>query len=380
MKNCESYNTSVADVAPSFPNHDSGSGSQALILTLLAVFLLASCGGMQGKSKTPESLAFKASRLATAMDKHEVIIEDLSKRISELENLILHQQHEMKKLKKIVKKNNMKSTTLVEYKSQNATDEESYAGEPEEESYAPSSAGYYDYETDHEAEEEAEEEEDYTFTYSNYSQPKMPEKKNTPEEKRPLLKIHGSSSPAAPSSSPSSVKVADASSLMKDAAMAANYVPMTLTPLAMDDGAGALASPDESMIEQEPMVEKKPVNPYEVAVLKYKEGKWKDAALYFDIFVKKNPTSLKCANALFLKGESLYQSGKTIEALGTFELVETKFPKWSRVPETKFRIGRCYEKMKDKDKAKSIYEGVVAVHPKSNAALKALGRIKELEK
>ena len=372
MKNCDSTNTSI-DAKSSFLNRNSGSGRQAMILSLIAVFLLASCGGMQGKSKTPESLAFKASQLTTAMDKHEVIIEDLSKRISELENLILHQQHEMKKLKKIVKKHNMKSTTLVEYGSQYTTNEEIYSGEPEEESYLSSSAGYYDYETDYEAEEEN----DYTFTYSNYAKPKKPKKpkkKKKSKEKRPLLKIHGSSSPATLSSSTSSVKVADASSLMKDAAVAANYVSMKLAPLAMDDGAGSLSSPGESLVE------KKPVNPYEVAILKYKEGKWKDAALYFDIFLKKNPTSLKCANALFLKGESLYQSGKIIEALGTFELVATKFPKWSRVPETKFRIGRCYEKMKDKDKAKSIYEGVVAEFPKSNAALKALGRIKALEK
>ncbi|MFH1437778.1 MAG: tetratricopeptide repeat protein [Pseudomonadota bacterium] len=348
-----------------------------MILALLAVVLLASCGGMQGKSKKPESLAFKASQLTTAMDKHEVVIEDLSKRITELENLIIQQQHEMKKLKKIVKKHNMQPTTLVEYESQNTTNEEGYASGPEEESYASSSAGYYDYQSDYGAEEEEGEEEEYTFTTSNYAKPNNKKKSN---EKRPLLKIHGSSSPAAPASSTSSVKVADASSLLKDAAVAANYVPMKLAPLAMGDGEDSLSSPGESMVEEEPPIEKKPINPYEVAVLKYKEGKWKDAALYFDIFLKKDPTSLKCPNALFLKGESLYQSGKTIEALGTFEQVETKFPKWSRIPETKFRIGMCYEKMKDMDKAKSIYEGVVAAFPKSNTALKALVRIKALEK
>lgn len=323
----------------------------AVILTILFLSAAGCATWGNGRHASPEPVSMTPSDLTSRFEKQQIIIDDLSERITELENILLRQEYDIKKLKKIVKKHNTQSISLACSASEIEGDEE----EQEDELSHDSSS------------------------YSIYMDVSGANDEKDDDSNRPLLKIHGGPSKA--SYAFSSEKALNVASLMKEAAVAATFIPLKLDtmPLVPDSGpAGPSAEDHGAGGEKEIKLES--VDPYDAAVIRYKSGKWMDAALYFDIFLKKNPESIKTANALFLKGESLFQAGKTLKALGSFELVESKFPEFSRVPDAKFRIGRCYEKLNDKDKARKVYEGIIQNYPKSAVALKALNRLKKIKK
>jgi len=302
----------------------------------------AACGGWPGAKSASHGGDAVSPDLLNRIEKQQIVISDLGERITDLENTILQQAYEIKKLKKIVKKDNMQSISLP-------------ADEPEvyvEETAAAEDGG----------------------DAQNYSI--FMELSGSGEDEG-----GGAYTAAPPGPGPEEDGTTDVGTLMKEATMAAAFVPLKLgtmptapEPPSVQDKP-APAAPSAAAPPPNPAVD-----PYEAGQQKYLAGKWSDAALYFDIFLKGNPGSVKAANAYFLKAECLFQAGKTVEALGAFEIVETKFSNFSRIPEVKFRIGRCYEILKDKAKAKAVFESIVQDYPKSGAAAKALKRLKDLKK
>jgi TolA-binding protein len=313
-------------------------GVRALGTALLLA--CAACGGWPGAKSTSHGDAVSPDIL-NRVEKQQIVISDLSERITDLENTILQQAYELKKLKKIVKKDNMQSISLP-------------ADEPEV---------YVEKTT---ATEDGGDGQGYSI---------FMELSGSDEDEG------GGAHPAAlPAPGPEEDGTTDVGTLMKEATMAAAFVPLKLgTMPAAPEPPSVTGSPAPAAAAAAPPP-KPAVDPYEAGQQKYMAGKWSDAALYFDIFLKGNPDSVKAANAYFLKAECLFQAGKTVEALGAFEIVETKFSNFSRIPDVKFRIGRCYEILKDKSKAKTVYESIVQDYPKSGAAAKALKRLKDIKK
>jgi TolA-binding protein len=327
-----------------------------ILAAFLSLLFFTGCASwFKGKAQTGHSAADSDSELLSRLEKQKIVLDDLSERITELENILIRQEYDLKKLKKIVKH---QATQPISLTSSDMTQGSEDEGEEED---------FY--------------EDGEVPSYSIFMQLSPTDEGGHSSGAIPL-KLHGASS----SYGDKSDKSEDLASLMKEASLASGFVPLKLgtVPVAPDatmESGGAQAAEGEAGDapgEQAPKTVE--VDPYEAGVQKYKSGKWKDATLYFDIFLKKNPDSLKAPNALFLKAECLFQSGHTVEALGAFEIIEMKFPNFSRVPEAKFRIGRCYEKMSDKKKALKVYESIIQDYPKSTVAMKALNRIKGLKK
>jgi tol-pal system protein YbgF len=338
-----------------------GAGKTGLFLNkamaVIAAFMLlpvSGCVSSSGKKKAAADSAFADSDLRGRLSKQQIIIDDLSGRITQLENLILKQEYELEKLKKIVKKQNVESIELAKEEIQTneaAGDEEAGGSAMQEGS-------------------------DYSIFVENGHAYGPGEAGGA----NPVLKLYGNAGKTGYSAAPE--KSNDMSSLMQDAAAASSYVSLKLDPAALNvsgaDPSGTSAGKQPPAAGETALAQA--VDPYEAGIAKFKQGKWLDASLYFDIFIKKNPDSIKTPNALFLKGESLYQAGKFIEALGTFEMVEYKYSTFVRIPEAKFRIARCYERMNDKEGAIKAYENIVQNYPKSAVAAKALKHLKEMKK
>jgi TolA-binding protein len=314
--------------------------------TALLLLACAACGGWPGAKGASHGAGAVSPDLLDRIEKQQIVIDDLGERITDLENTILQQAYELKKLKKIVKKDNMASISLP------AEEPEVYVEETTPTQDGGDAQGYSIF-----MELSASDEDEGGGTH-------------------PVLTSGG----ASPALGPEEDGVTDVGTLMKEATMAAAFVPLKLgTMPAAPEPPAVKAGPAQAPAAAAPPP-KPAVDPYEAGQQKYLAGKWSDAALYFDIFIKGNPDSVKAANAYFLKAECLFQAGRTVEALGAFEIVETKFSNFSRIPEVKFRIGRCYEILKDKSKAKAVYESIVQDFPKSGAAAKALKRLKDIKK
>ncbi len=287
---------------------------------------LSGCGqGMRQASST--ALKDRLDQMDRESLEASQQLKEMSARITELENLVLKQNNELKKLKvaQATKPKTLGPAPVL------------VASEPEpswQEAPVLASA----------ASGEPDEEED--------------------EEPRPLLQLYGTTSApaAAPPAGPgSSVKPA---SLLTDAASIGSYVPLTLPAMG-----GSLPDVDEAVAGKP--AEKAPVDPYEQGVLKYQSKEWSNAILYFDIYLKHSPKGSKVMNALFLKAEALYQMKKYLDAIGQFELVLERYPSSARAADAKLRIARCYHKLGDKTKAASVYKEIVVLFPQSTQAAKA---------
>jgi TolA-binding protein len=329
-----------------------------MLSAFLSLLCFTGCASwMQGKGASSHSTAKSDTELLSRLEKQQIVLNDLSERITELENVLIRQEYDLTKLKKIVKHQATQPISLTSStEAQIEVD-----GEEDEDFYDDSGS-----------------------SYSIFMQLSPTEETGHGGSANPMLKLQGPSSGSSPDSA--SGKSEDLASLMKEASLASGFVPLKLGTVPMaSDVEGEPGEADEGVGEGKGVTGGEPlkaasVDPYDAGVEKYKTGKWKDATLYFDIFLKQSPESLKAPNALFLKAECLFQAGKTLEALGAFEKIEMKYPNFSRVPEAKFRIGRCYEKMSDKSKALKIYESIIQDYPKSTVAMKALNRIKGLKK
>jgi TolA-binding protein len=303
-----------------------------LVRTVWVCGLIVGCYGCGSTLKQSESTALRA-RLDLIEGEHsdqQGQLKEMSARITELENLVLKQKNEIKKLK-VAKATAPKTLVPVE---------------------SPASAPAWSEEPVMVVEAAPAKLEDTT-------------QQSGDEEPRPLLKLYGSTSPSVPPpGGGSSLKPA---SLLAEAASIGSFVPLTLPSLpgslpAVDDALGGkVVKPKED----------KPADPYEQGVIKYQSNEWSNAILYFDIYLKHSPMGSHVMNALFLKAESLYQIGKYLDAIGQFELVLQRYPKSGRAADTKLRIARCNQKLGDKTKAASMYKQIALEYPSSKHAAKA---------
>jgi tol-pal system protein YbgF len=304
----------------SYRNH------RTIVWAALLGVVLAGCG-QHVKQASGTALKDRLDQMDRESVEAKQQLKEMSARITELENLVLKQKNEIKKLK--VAQATKPKTLVAAPVVVSAPVEETWPEPPAVVAAAPKT-------------------------------PKAEED----EEPRPLLKLYGTTftpASAPPTGSGSSVKPA---SLLTNAASIGSFVPLKLPAMG-----GSLPDVDEA-VGGKP-AEKSPVDPYEQGVLKYQSKEWSNAILYFDIYLKHSPQGSKVMNSLFLKAEALYQMNKYLDAIGQFELVLKRYPSSSRAVDAKLRIARCYHKLGDKTKAASMYEEIVVQYPESKQAAKA---------
>jgi len=296
-----------------------------VVCAALLGVLLAGCG-QHLKQSSSTALRERLDQMDRESLEAKQQLKAMSARITELENLVLKQKNELKKLK-VAQATQPKTLAPVPVIHD---DEQEHVWEE-----TPLIAASM-------ADETAAEEEE--------------------EEPRPLLKLHGITTIPAPATGEgSSLKPA---SLLEDSPSVGSFVPLTLPTMG-----GSLPDVEEAVASKP--VQKEPVDPYQQGVLKYQSKEWSNAILYFDIYLKHSPKGPQVMNALFLKAEALYQMKKYLDAIGQFELVLKRYPSSPRAADAKLRIARCYHKLGDKTMAASVYEQIVTEFPQSKQAIKA---------
>lgn len=310
-------------------------------MVLVACLAASGCGAGAGGAPPASALTARIDHLESENADLSDQLEEMSRRITELENLVLKQMNELKKLGAAQAK---KPKTLEALPG---------AQEPasawDTEPIVASAPGAMEADT------------------------ATPNGDDEEEEDRPLLKLYGTPEPDPVPTTGSSdpVKVTSAS-LLTDTQSLGGFVPLKLPTL--DEDVPTL----QDALSGDP-APSGGVDPYEQAIIKYEKKEWASAILYFDLHLKHEPKGARSINALFLKAECFYQMGSYLEAIGQFELVLERYPGSSRAASALLRIGRCYEKLGDKNKAKSVYQQLILDHPDSGQAKKGAKLLEALK-
>ncbi len=99
----------------------------------------------------------------------------------------------------------------------------------------------------------------------------------------------------------------------------------------------------------------------------------------FRNFVERFPGHDFADNAQYWLGEAFYDQKNYKSALVEFRKVVDDHPQGNKVPDALLKLGYCYRQMGESDKAKQVWEQVMRVYPKSNPALLAATKLRELD-
>jgi TolA-binding protein len=86
------------------------------------------------------------------------------------------------------------------------------------------------------------------------------------------------------------------------------------------------------------------------------------------------------AKAQYYLGMSLFEQGKTSEAVSAFVRVRTVYSFYGEwLSRSTLMLGDCYTKLKDFEKAKQFYRDVIAKHRSDEIGKTAQKKLKEIE-
>jgi len=102
------------------------------------------------------------------------------------------------------------------------------------------------------------------------------------------------------------------------------------------------------------------------------------AAREFSGFLRTFPNSSLAANSQYWLGECYYGQRRFQEAIDEFERVFTFYPSSNKVPASLLKIGYSHLELQQPSMARSVFQQLVRTHPQSPEAIKAHGRIQEV--
>lgn len=121
--------------------------------------------------------------------------------------------------------------------------------------------------------------------------------------------------------------------------------------------------------KKKPAVQKaKDVAQYEAALDKILAGKSVEGRQLMTDFMQQNPGSRLEPNALYWIGETWYSEKSYDKAILVFKDITTKFPKNDKAAAALYKLGACYDQLKDKGNAQFYWQALVEDFPKSEAA------------
>lgn len=128
---------------------------------------------------------------------------------------------------------------------------------------------------------------------------------------------------------------------------------------------------------RESSTEKPSIELYNQAFAQYQEGKFDQAIVTFDAFIRKNPQHEYAPNAMYWMGECYYDKGEHLLAIEQFTKVIRSFPGSAKTADALLKIGFSRLEMQDIPEGLAVLERVKKEHPTSAAAKKAAQKIKE---
>jgi tol-pal system protein YbgF len=102
------------------------------------------------------------------------------------------------------------------------------------------------------------------------------------------------------------------------------------------------------------------------------------AARDFSGFLRTFPNSSLAANSQYWLGECYYGQRRFQEAIDEFERVFTFYPSSNKVPASLLKIGYSHLELQQPSMARSVFQQLVRTHPQSPEAIKAHGRLQEV--
>jgi tol-pal system protein YbgF len=118
--------------------------------------------------------------------------------------------------------------------------------------------------------------------------------------------------------------------------------------------------------------------------LKYQEGydlfharNYKAAIEVFESLINSDASNSLSDNAQYWIGESHYALGQYRKAVIDFEKVFT-FPKSNKNPDAQFKLGLCYVRLGEKDKAREEFQRLLDVYPNSDYISRAQDHLQGL--
>ncbi len=109
-----------------------------------------------------------------------------------------------------------------------------------------------------------------------------------------------------------------------------------------------------------------------------KAGNHSYAVTGFRNFVQRFPHHDYADNSQYWLGEAFYDQKQYKSALVEFRKVVDNHPDGNKVPDALLKLGYCYSQIGEGDKAKSVWQQIVRVYPKSNPASLAKTKLAEL--
>ena len=117
---------------------------------------------------------------------------------------------------------------------------------------------------------------------------------------------------------------------------------------------------------------------YQKAFNLLREKNYSGAARDFSGFLRTFPNSPLAANSQYWLGECYYGQRRFQEAIDEFERVFTFYPSSNKVPASLLKIGYSHLELRQPSMARSVFQQLVRTHPQSPEAIKAHGRIQEV--
>ena len=107
---------------------------------------------------------------------------------------------------------------------------------------------------------------------------------------------------------------------------------------------------------------------YDRVMEEYKHRDYEAALAGFRFFLELHGQSSLAPNAQYWMGECQYRLGRYKEALKTFYHVVSYYPLSPRIAASTLKIGQTYTRLKDHEKARTMYERVLDEYPDSPEA------------
>ncbi|MCB9591727.1 MAG: tol-pal system protein YbgF [Sandaracinaceae bacterium] len=107
---------------------------------------------------------------------------------------------------------------------------------------------------------------------------------------------------------------------------------------------------------------------YRAALAAFSQRRLPDATAAFERFVAQHPDHPYADNAMYWRAEIDYTRRDYAAALSRFSRLIERFPRGNKVPDALLRIGLCYERMGQRDRARRVFSRLRQQYPDTVAA------------
>jgi len=197
---------------------------------------------------------------------------------------------------------------------------------------------------------------------------------------RPVLRLYGTARPAASSDvavlpgpdAPIMVEAPPAAAVRLPVDESVPAIPLQPVTVAPALESAAPASAQTAVVTSprgvQPELSDPGVVAYRAALAHLTARQAPEALAGFEAFLRDHPRHPYADNAMYWRAEIHYMRRDHRRALRAFSALIERYPHGNKVPDALLRIGLCYERLGQRDRARRVFERLRAQYPDSMAA------------